>query len=51
MAKGALIAVHGCDPDEAFARLTNYSQRSNTKLRDVARELLNRMQTTTFEQK
>jgi GAF domain-containing protein len=51
MAKGALIAVHGCDPDEAFARLTNYSQRSNTKLRDVARELLNRMQTTTFEKK
>jgi GAF domain-containing protein len=45
MAKGALIAQHGCDPGEAFARLKDESQRRNIKLRDVAREMLNRMQT------
>ncbi len=44
MAKGALIAIHGCDPTRAFARLTDESQRRNTKLRDVAREMLVRMQ-------
>jgi GAF domain-containing protein len=44
MAKGALIAIHGCDPPGAFARLRSESQRRNVKLRDVARELLNRMQ-------
>ena len=37
MAKGALIALHGCDPDGAFARLTDESQRRNIKLRDVVR--------------
>jgi GAF domain-containing protein len=46
MAKGALIAIHGCDPDAAFARLRDESQRRNTKLRDLAREILDRMQTT-----
>jgi len=46
MAKGALIALHGCEPDEAFARLVDESQRRNIKLRDVALELLDRMQTT-----
>jgi GAF domain-containing protein len=45
MAKGALLAQHGCDPDGAFARLKAESQRRNIKLRDVAREMLNRMQT------
>ncbi len=45
MAKGALIAVHGCDPPGAFDRLKDESQRRNIKLRDAARELLNRMQT------
>jgi GAF domain-containing protein len=45
MAKGALIAIHGCDPPEAFAILKNESQRRNTKLRDVAREMLVQMQT------
>jgi len=45
MAKGALIALHGCDPDEAFARLVDESQRRNIKLRDVVREMLDRMQT------
>jgi GAF domain-containing protein len=42
MAKGALMALHGCDPDKAFDRLRDDSQRRNMKLRDVARELLNR---------
>jgi AmiR/NasT family two-component response regulator len=46
MAKGALIALHGCEPDEAFARLVDESQRRNIKLRDVALELLDRMKTT-----
>jgi GAF domain-containing protein len=45
MAKGALIAIHGCDPSGAFARLKDESQRRNTKLRDVARDMLVRMQT------
>jgi hypothetical protein len=44
MAKGALIAIHGCDPPGAFARLKDESQRRNTKLRDVAREMLVQMQ-------
>jgi len=45
MAKGALIALHGCDPREAFDRLVGESQRRNIKLRDVVREMLDRMQT------
>jgi AmiR/NasT family two-component response regulator len=45
MAKGALMALHGCNPTEAFARLKDDSQRRNTKLRDVAREILERLQT------
>jgi len=43
MAKGALMALHGCDPDEAFARLVDESQRHNIKLRDVALELIARL--------
>lgn len=43
MAKGALIAVHGCQPDEAFARLVGESQKRNIKVRDVALELLDRL--------
>jgi len=39
MAKGALIALHGCDPGEAFARLVDESQSRNIKLRDVALEM------------
>jgi AmiR/NasT family two-component response regulator len=46
MAKGALIALHGCEPGEAFARLVDESQRRNIKVRDVAVELLERMKTT-----
>jgi AmiR/NasT family two-component response regulator len=36
MAKGMLIARHGCTPDEAFALLSQASQRQNRKLRDIA---------------
>jgi AmiR/NasT family two-component response regulator len=43
MAKGALIALHGGEPGEAFARLVDESQRRNIKVRDVALELLDRM--------
>jgi AmiR/NasT family two-component response regulator len=43
MAKGALIALHGCDPQEAFAKLAKESQRRNVKLRDIALDLLARL--------
>jgi GAF domain-containing protein len=39
-AKGILMARHSIPAAEAFERLVDRSQRSNTKLRDVARELL-----------
>lgn len=39
-AKGALMAVHGCTADEAFAKLVEESQHQNVKLRDVAQKLL-----------
>ncbi|RAS64779.1 GAF domain-containing protein [Lentzea atacamensis] len=39
-AKGVLMAVHGCDAIEAFAMLVHQSQNTNTKLRDVAHEIL-----------
>jgi hypothetical protein len=45
MAKGALIALHGCDPRAAFTRLVDESQRRNIKLRDVAVELIDRLKT------
>ncbi|GAA4857022.1 hypothetical protein GCM10023201_59460 [Actinomycetospora corticicola] len=35
-AKGVLVARDGISPDEAFARLTEASQSTNVKLRDVA---------------
>jgi hypothetical protein len=44
MAKGALIAIHGCDPAGAFDRLRRESQRRNTKVRVIAREMLLQMQ-------
>jgi ANTAR domain/GAF domain len=43
MAKGALIALYGCEPAEAFASLVDESQRRNIKVRHVAVELLDRM--------
>jgi AmiR/NasT family two-component response regulator len=45
MAKGALMALHGCSPSEAFDKLVGESQRRNIKLRDVVRELLDQMTT------
>ena len=43
-AKGILIADHGITPDEAFAMLVQLSQRTNTKLRDVAQRLVDARQ-------
>jgi GAF domain-containing protein len=39
-AKGVLMAVHRCGPDEAFARLVTVSQHTHRKLREVARDLV-----------
>ena len=39
-AKGMLIANRGCSPDEAFQMLTDASQRSNRKLREVAKAMV-----------
>jgi AmiR/NasT family two-component response regulator len=39
-AKGILMERHKIKEDEAFTTLTHASQRTNTKLRDVAAELV-----------
>jgi GAF domain-containing protein len=39
-AKGALMAIHRCSAEVAFAKLVEQSQRRNVKLRQVAHELL-----------
>jgi hypothetical protein len=39
-AKGILIADHGIDADQAFGMLVQLSQKTNTKLRDVAQRLV-----------
>ena len=39
-AKGIIMAEQGCSPDEAFEALRGASQRSNRKLRDIARALV-----------
>lgn len=39
-AKGLLMAQHSCGPERAFELLRAASQRSNTKLRDVAAHLV-----------
>lgn len=44
MAKGALMALHGCDPDEAFDRLAVESQNRNVKVRELAVELIAQLQ-------
>jgi GAF domain-containing protein len=49
MAKGALIAQHGCNPDEAFARLVDQSQRRNVRLHVIVHELLASLQTASTE--
>lgn len=43
-AKGVLVARDGITPDEAFARLTEASQSTNVKLRDVAAWLVEQAQ-------
>ena len=40
MAKGMLMAQHGCSAEEAFTILSHASQRSNRKLRDIARAMV-----------
>ncbi|WP_461119036.1 ANTAR domain-containing response regulator [Saccharothrix stipae] len=45
-AKGVLMAAHGVDADEAFGMLVVESQQHNTKLRDVARNLLSSVRRT-----
>lgn len=44
-AKGILMAVHRIDDDAAFALLSAQSQNTNTKLHDVATELVTRLTT------
>jgi AmiR/NasT family two-component response regulator len=39
-AKGVLMAQHNLTADEAFQLLVSRSQNTNTKLRDIARSLL-----------
>jgi len=39
-AKGMMMVMHGIGADEAFARLTEISQRTNTKVHRVARDLI-----------
>lgn len=43
-AQGILVARQGCTIDEAFVLLREASQRSNRRLRDIARELVEREQ-------
>lgn len=42
-AKGALMALHGCDADVAFAMLVRESQRRHVRLHQVAGEVLDRL--------
>lgn len=39
-AKGIIMARHGCNPDEAFARLVTVSRNTNTKLSDLCGRLV-----------
>ncbi|MFE9747952.1 ATP-binding protein [Saccharothrix saharensis] len=41
-AVGILMALHRCDADAAFKRITAMSQRRNVKVRDIAAELVAR---------
>ncbi|MDQ4069475.1 MAG: GAF and ANTAR domain-containing protein [Actinomycetota bacterium] len=43
-AKGILMARGGLSPDDAFNLLVKASQRENRKLRDVAQDLVERVQ-------
>ncbi|GAA2003188.1 GAF and ANTAR domain-containing protein [Nakamurella flavida] len=42
MAKGVLIGVLRCTPDEAFAHMVRQSQDTNRKVRDIAAEVVER---------
>jgi AmiR/NasT family two-component response regulator len=44
-AKGILMAAGGRSPDDAFNILVRASQRENRKLRDLALEIVQRVQT------
>lgn len=44
-AKGVLMAIHRITADEAFHHLVDKSQRTNTKLADVARDLMTSLHT------
>ncbi len=44
-AKGILMRDHGCTSEDAFNLLVAASSRSNRKLRDVAQDLVNSVQT------
>ncbi|AWK70438.1 hypothetical protein CBI38_01495 [Rhodococcus oxybenzonivorans] len=39
-AKGVLMAIHGISSDQAFERLAEISQRTNTKVHEVARKFM-----------
>jgi GAF domain-containing protein len=39
-AKGALMVIHQCGPEEAFAMLAQQSQHRNVKVRQIAQEFL-----------
>jgi hypothetical protein len=41
-AKGILIAQVGCTPDEAFTMLRAASQRTNVRIRELARDIVER---------
>jgi AmiR/NasT family two-component response regulator len=42
-AKGALMALHGCDADAAFAMLVRESQHRHVRLHQVAEDVLDRL--------
>jgi GAF domain-containing protein len=42
MAKGMLMSQRGCSADQAFTILSHASQRSNRKLRDIARAMVDK---------
>ena len=43
-AKGIIMGTTGCTADEAFTKLREQSQHENVKLRDIAREIVERAQ-------
>ena len=43
-AKGALMLTYGVSAEEAFARLSDHSQRGNVKLRDLAHRIVEAIQ-------